>query len=83
MKHKDVFTLIKKQNLYNVIQDMIVELMDLDYEQTVVMLLEKNTITSETVIEKLKNHEQHLYRVSSIDFLALIKNMRYLERSRN
>lgn len=71
MKHKDIFTLIKKQDLYKVIEDMIVELMDLDYEQTVSMLLERNTITSETVIEKLKNHEQHLYRVSPIEFFGV------------
>lgn len=63
LKHKDVFNLIQKHNLYNVIHDMIIELMDLDAEKTIGMLLEKNRIPPEVVVEKLKNHEQLLYKV--------------------
>lgn len=64
LKHKDVFNLIQKHNLYNVIHDMIIELMDLDAEKTIAMLLEKNRIPPEVVVEKLKNHEQLLYKVT-------------------
>lgn len=64
LKHKDVFNLIQKYNLYNVIHDMIIELMDLDHEKTIGLLLEKETIASEIVVEKLKNHELLLYRVN-------------------
>lgn len=63
LKHKDVFTLIQKHNLYSVIHNMIVELMDLDYEKTISLLLEKDRIPSEIVVEKLQNHEFLLFRV--------------------
>lgn len=66
LKHKDVFNLIQKHNLYNVIHDMITELMDLDAEKTIAMLLEKNRIPPEVVVEKLKNHEQLLYKVNNL-----------------
>lgn len=42
---------------------MIIELMDLDADKTIGMLLEKNRIPPEVVVEKLKNHEQLLYKV--------------------
>lgn len=62
LKHKDVFTLIQKHNLYGVIQDMLIDLMDLDHEKTIELLLEKNTISSDKIVEKLRQKEQHLYR---------------------
>ncbi|XP_044763027.1 vacuolar protein sorting-associated protein 41 homolog [Coccinella septempunctata] len=62
LKHKDVFALIQKHNLYGVIQDMLVDLMDLDYKKTVALLMEKNHIPSETIVESLSKHEFHLYR---------------------
>lgn len=43
---------------------MIVDLMDLDYEKTIALLLEKNRIPSEVVVDKLKNQELQLYRVN-------------------
>lgn len=43
---------------------MIIELMDLDYEKTIALLLEKDRIPSEIVVQKLQNHEFLLYRVS-------------------
>lgn len=60
-----MFNLIQKHQLYNVIHDMIIELMDLDAEKTIGMLLEKNRIPPEVVVDKLKNHEQLLYKVMS------------------
>ncbi|XP_018576522.1 vacuolar protein sorting-associated protein 41 homolog isoform X2 [Anoplophora glabripennis] len=62
LKHKDVFTLIQKHNLYGVIQDMLIDLMDLDHKKTIELLLEKNTISSDKIVEKLRQNELHLYR---------------------
>jgi hypothetical protein len=64
LKHKDVFTLIQKHNLYGVIQDMLIDLMELDHKQTIALLLEKNTISSDKIVEKLRPTQLHLYRVS-------------------
>lgn len=72
MKHKDVFNFIRKHKLYGVICDMLIELMNLDHEQTVNLLLEKNNINPDVVVEKLKNHELHLYRVSSAYWINLL-----------
>lgn len=37
--------------------------MDLDYKKTVAMLMEKNRLSPETIVESLSKHEFHLYRV--------------------
>ncbi|XP_044728250.1 vacuolar protein sorting-associated protein 41 homolog [Chrysoperla carnea] len=62
IKHKDVFQLIQKHNLYNNIQDKIVDLMDLDSDKTIALCLEKNRIPAHIVVEKLKKHDLLLYR---------------------
>ncbi|KAL1502552.1 hypothetical protein ABEB36_007677 [Hypothenemus hampei] len=62
LKHKDVFTLIQKHNLHSVIYDKLIDLMDLDYKKTVALLLEKNNVSSEKIVEKLKSSPVHLYR---------------------
>ncbi|KAF5291751.1 hypothetical protein FQA39_LY14239 [Lamprigera yunnana] len=61
LKNKGVFALIQEHNLHSVIYDMIVDLMNLDKDKTMSLLLEKNQIPSEIVIEKLKNNELQLY----------------------
>lgn len=58
-----MFTLIQKYNLYGVIHDMLLDLMDLDYKKTISLLLEKDTISSEKIVEKLQQNELHLYQV--------------------
>lgn len=58
-----MFTLIQNHNLYPVIQDMLIDLMDLDYKKTISLLLEKNTISSDKIVEKLQENQLHLYRV--------------------
>lgn len=63
LKHKDVFTLIQKHNLYGVIHDMLIDLMELDDKQTIALLLEKNTISTDKIVEKLKPTKIHLYKV--------------------
>lgn len=62
LKHKDVFTLIQNHNLYNVILNMLVDLMDLDHKKTIALLLDTNTISSEKIVEKLGSNQLHLYR---------------------
>ncbi|CAH0548772.1 unnamed protein product [Brassicogethes aeneus] len=62
LKHKDVFTLIQKHNLYGVIQDMLIDLMELDHKKAIALLLEKNTISSDVIVDKLKDHRIHLFR---------------------
>mgnify|MGYP005984415323 CR=1 len=58
-----MFTLIQKHNLYGVIQDMLIDLMELDHKQTIALLLDKNTISTDKIVEKLRPTELHLYRV--------------------
>ncbi|XP_030754784.1 vacuolar protein sorting-associated protein 41 homolog [Sitophilus oryzae] len=62
LKHKDVFTLIQKHKLFGVIQDMLIELMDLDDKKTIALLLEKDSIPVEKIVEKLKENKLHLYK---------------------
>lgn len=50
---------------------MIVELMDLDSERTVALLLDKNRIPSEVVVEKLQNHERLLFKVNTTQVLHI------------
>ncbi|KAG5873450.1 hypothetical protein JTB14_007217 [Gonioctena quinquepunctata] len=61
LKHKDVFVLIQKHNLYRVIQDMLLDLMELDHKKTIELLLEKNSISSEKIVERLRGKERYLY----------------------
>ncbi|XP_055301199.1 vacuolar protein sorting-associated protein 41 homolog [Sitodiplosis mosellana] len=61
LQHKDVFNLIKKYNLYDVIYRTIVPLIQLDSEQAIAMLLERNKIPVDVVVAQLQNHEEYLY----------------------
>lgn len=63
LQHKDVFKLIKKHNLYDVINKSIVPLIQLDSEQAISMLLERNKIPADVVVAQLQNHEEYLYLV--------------------
>lgn len=64
LQHKDVFDLIKKHNLYDVISKSIVPLIQLDSEKAIAMLLERNKIAADVVVDQLQNHEEYLYLVS-------------------
>lgn len=61
LKHKGVFQLIHKHNLFSVIHDMIEGLMELDSEQAIGMLLEKERVPSDVVVNYLKNNKRFLY----------------------
>jgi hypothetical protein len=64
LRHKDVFQLIHKHNLFGAIYDMIEDLMDLDVDQAISMFLEKERIPSEVVVTRLQNNQHYLYLVS-------------------
>lgn len=61
LQHKDVFELITTYNLYGMIKDSIVQLIELDSERAIAMLL-KDKIPAEDVVRELEQHEQYLYR---------------------
>lgn len=71
LQHKDVFELIKKHNLYDVIYKSIVPLIQLDSEQAIAMLLERNKIPADVVVSQLQNHEEYLYLVG---FFFIVRN---------
>uniref|UniRef100_A0A8D8Q5T3 Vacuolar protein sorting-associated protein 41 homolog n=1 Tax=Cacopsylla melanoneura TaxID=428564 RepID=A0A8D8Q5T3_9HEMI len=71
LKHRGVFEMIQKHDLYNVVHDMIEQLMDLDLEQSIAMLTEKDKgenvivtklkIPSNVVVTKLEHNPMYLY----------------------
>ena len=63
LRHKDVFQLIHKHNLFGSIHDMIEDLMDLDLDQAINMFLEKDRVPSEIVVARLQNSQRYLYLV--------------------
>lgn len=72
MKHKDVFQLIHKHNLFHSIHDMIEELMELDAGQAIQLFLEKDRIPTEIIIKKLEKNDKFLYMVIIYYFLFYI-----------
>lgn len=64
LKHKDVFDLIKKHDLYNVIHRVIVPLIELDSDRAIAMLLEKQKIPPDIVVQQLDQRQDFLYLVS-------------------
>lgn len=63
LKHKDVFLLIQKHQLYSSVYDMIEGLMDLDADRAIQFFLEKDRVPSEIVVQKLQNNHRYLYMV--------------------
>lgn len=74
LQHKDVFKLIKKHNLYDVINKSIVPLIQLDSEQAISMLLERNKIPADVVVSQLQNHEEYLYLVGFLSICLDLTN---------
>lgn len=64
LRHKDVFLLIQRHQLYNIVYDMIEGLMDLDANRAIQFFLDQDRVPSELVLEKLKNNHRYLYLVS-------------------
>ncbi|XP_074097880.1 vacuolar protein sorting-associated protein light [Cotesia typhae] len=61
LRHKDVFQLIQKHQLYNAVYDMIEGLMDLDADRAIQFFLEKDRVPSDVVVAKLQNNPRYLY----------------------
>ncbi|XP_028659814.1 vacuolar protein sorting-associated protein 41 homolog [Erpetoichthys calabaricus] len=64
LRHKDVYQLIHKHNLFSSIEDKIVLLMEFDKEKAVDMLLDnEDKISIDKVVEELAQHPamQHVY----------------------
>lgn len=64
LRHKDVFQLIQKHQLYNSVYDMIEGLMDLDADRAIQFFLDKDRVPSDMVVQKLQNNHRYLYLVS-------------------
>lgn len=61
LQHKGIFQLIIKHNLYNLIHKMIENLMQLDCEQMIKILLDKDTIPIDVAVTELQNNKYFLY----------------------
>uniref|UniRef100_A0A673G4B7 Vacuolar protein sorting-associated protein 41 homolog n=1 Tax=Sinocyclocheilus rhinocerous TaxID=307959 RepID=A0A673G4B7_9TELE len=62
LRHKDVYQLIHKHNLFSAIKDKIVLLMDFDKEKAVDMLLDNDDkISMDKVVEELKDRPELLH----------------------
>ncbi|XP_070520756.1 vacuolar protein sorting-associated protein 41 homolog isoform X2 [Cardiocondyla obscurior] len=61
LRHKDVFHLIQKYQLYNAVYDMIEGLMDLDTERAIQFFLEKDRVPTDIVVQKLQHNHRYLY----------------------
>ena len=60
--HKDVFQLIRKHKLFDSIEDKIVQLMDLDFEEARKLFLEyKDILPPEFIVGKLTASSRNLY----------------------
>lgn len=65
--------MIKTHDLYHVIHRMIVALIQLDPDKAIVMLLEKNKIPPDVVVQQLEQRQEYLYlvRYASLLYLSL------------
>lgn len=62
LKHKDVFQLIHKYNLFKAVNDKIVMLMEFDEERAVKLLIENtDKVPIKSVVDQLKGHKFLLY----------------------
>lgn len=61
LRHKDVFQLIQKHQLYQSVYGMIEGLMDLDADRAIQFFLDKDRVPSDIVVKKLQNNHRYLY----------------------
>uniref|UniRef100_A0A6P4E017 Vacuolar protein sorting-associated protein 41 homolog isoform X1 n=1 Tax=Drosophila rhopaloa TaxID=1041015 RepID=A0A6P4E017_DRORH len=61
LQNKDVFKLIKRYQLYDVISKLIIPLIQLDRERAFEILLDKDKIKSELVAHQLEHSKEYLY----------------------
>lgn len=65
LQNKDVFELIRRFELYDVISKLIIPLIQLDRERAFKILLDKNKIKPEVVVHQLEQNQEYLYWVSN------------------
>ncbi|XP_017857849.1 PREDICTED: vacuolar protein sorting-associated protein 41 homolog [Drosophila arizonae] len=61
LQNKDVFELIRRFELYDVISKLIIPLIQLDRERAFKILLDKNKIKPEVVVHQLEQNQEYLY----------------------
>lgn len=62
IQNKGVFDLIRSHNLYTTCQSMLKELMNLDANETISVLMEKNKVFDrDLIVSKLSNNSYYLY----------------------
>ncbi|KAJ8727819.1 hypothetical protein PYW08_016204 [Mythimna loreyi] len=62
LQHKDVFTLITKHNMHNMIHDKILDLMTLDCDKAISILLDKPRVPVEVVEKQLVSNDKLLFK---------------------
>ncbi|XP_064554035.1 vacuolar protein sorting-associated protein 41 homolog [Drosophila montana] len=61
LQNKDVFELIRRFELYDVISKLIIPLIQLDRERAFKILLDKDKIKPEVVVHQLEQNQEYLY----------------------
>ncbi|KAH8354569.1 hypothetical protein KR084_012331, partial [Drosophila pseudotakahashii] len=61
LQNKDVFQLIRRYELYDVIPKLIIPLVQLDRERALEILLDKKKINTEVVVHQLEDNQEYLY----------------------
>lgn len=72
LQNKDVFQLIRRKNLYGVIHKLIIPLIELDKDQAISMLIQKQKIIPEIVVQQLEQKQEYLYNY--LDALDKVDN---------
>ncbi|XP_055903416.1 vacuolar protein sorting-associated protein 41 homolog [Eupeodes corollae] len=72
LQNKDVFELIRRKNLYSVIHKLIIPLIELDKDQAISMLIQKQKIIPEIVVQQLEQKQEYLYNY--LDALDKVDN---------
>ncbi|XP_032595518.1 vacuolar protein sorting-associated protein 41 homolog [Drosophila grimshawi] len=62
LKNEDVFELIRRFELYDVISKLIIPLIELDQKRAFEILLDKNKIKPAVVVNQLEQNQEYLYR---------------------
>ncbi|XP_026843794.1 vacuolar protein sorting-associated protein 41 homolog isoform X1 [Drosophila persimilis] len=61
LQNKDVFELIRRYELYDVISKLIIPLIHLDRDRAFKILLDKKKIKPEVVVQQLEQNQEYLY----------------------
>lgn len=78
LENKDVFDLIRRYDLYGVIHKMLMPLIQIDQERAFQILLDKNKIPPEIVVQQLESNQEYLYLVGNSDTQLINKNPGFL-----